>query len=231
MNPSTETAFEALNIDFQNRDRRLPEAPARDYSPAPTEEQQVDPLEFDGVPKALIPVDAAPLSSKVKATIAKMPEIAELQKIASEDNKARELQKQFTTDAARAAFKTSMAAAIECGDGDKIRALPSEAEQIASYADAHRQLDEKLKKIARQALPYIEAVVLKSIKLIIQDRTDAEAALAEVFTKRELPTPSAHIISDPYSRAAQNLQRDLEFQRGGNIYRPLKNFLASVGVC
>jgi hypothetical protein len=229
MNPSTQVAFEALN-ETPTRQRRTT-APARDYSPAPSEDQQVDPLEFRGVPKVLIPVDAAPLSSKTKATIAKMPEISELQRIAIEDNKTRELQAQFTTAAARAVFKENLAAAIECGDADKIRTLPSEAEQVASYEAASRQLNEKLKKIGREALPYIEAVVLKSIELIIQERTDAEAALVGVFSKRELPAPQTDIIGDPFTRAAQNLQRDLEFHRGGIICNPIRHFLASVGVC
>ena len=228
MNPSTMTAFECLNEPPTRR--RRASAPTRDYSTTPIEATEQDSTEFQGVPKVLIPVEAAPLSTRTKATLAKMPEIAELQKIATEDNKVRELQKQFTASAARDAFKASMAAAVESGDGNKIRALPSEAEQIASYQDAHRQLSEKLKAISKKALPYIERVAAKAIKLIIQDRTEAEAALAEVFAKRGLPSPPPNAISDPFNRAAQNFQRDLEFHRGGIICNPLRHFLASVGV-
>lgn len=219
------SAFECLN---EPPTRRRATTAARDY--APTETPQAEPNEFEGIPRVLIPVEAAPLSTRTKAAIAKMPEVAELQKIATEDNKVRELQNQFTAPAARAAFKASMSKAVESGDGEQIRALPSEAEQIASYQAAHRQLDEKLKAISKQALPYIERVTTKAIKLVIQDRNEAEAELAEVFAKRGLPAPPSNVVCDSYNRTAQNFQRDLEFHRGGITCNPLRQFLASVGV-
>lgn len=219
------TAFECLN---EPSTRRRASAPARDYTPAET--PQPEPNEFEGIPRVLIPVEAAPLSTRTKAAIDKMPEIAELQKLTIEDNKVRELQNQFTITAARAAFKASMSKAVESGDGEQIRALPSEAEQIASYQAAHSQLDQKLKTLRKQALPYIERVTTKAIKLVIQDRNEAEAELAEVFAKRGLPAPPTNVVCDSYNRTAQNFQRDLEFQRGGIICNPLRQFLASVGI-
>lgn len=195
-------------------------------APAENEKPEIEAL----LVKVLIPVNAAPMSGKITATLAKMPEVAKLQKIATEDEKTRKLQSEFTREEARSAYQAAMSTAVDAGNGDRIRAIPSEAELIASYQQAHREFDKKLKRISMDALALVETVTEQAIKLIFADRAEAEAELVEVFTKRGLPAPSTELISDPFTRSAQNLARDLQFRRGGVICNPVRQFLSGLGV-
>lgn len=228
MNPSKETAFEALNIDFHNRDRRLPEAPARDYAPEPVIEPE--PSE---VPPGLLQCAGVPYQRHIKSELKTLaPELPELTRLAEREARILEAANEFSEPKARAdheAESRALRADPSPENISKLKSIGSIEERRASYSVQYRGLRDEADKIAREAMPLVKAISERLSRRLGELSREAVAEELAVFRKWGITDPSPRVC-DHFTRVRQELKIHTDhFERGhfsGTIGGWLKRFIA-----
>ena len=229
MNPSTETAFEALTIELPTRARRLPQAPARDYTPAEAEAEPVP-----EVPPGLLQCDGVPYQKHIRSEIKTLaPELPDLTRLAERESRLLEAAAEFSDQKAREdheAESRALRADPSPANIEKLKSIGSIEERRASYAVQYRGLHAEADKITREAMPLVKAIGERlSRRLGELSREAAEEELA-VFKKWGIAAPAPR-VADHFTRIRQELRIHAEhFERGyfqGTLSGWLKRFLAA----
>jgi hypothetical protein len=227
MNPSTETAFEALNIDFHHRDRRLPEAPARDYTP----ESVIEP-EPSEVPPGLLQCAGVPYQKHISAELKTIaPELGDLVKLAEREARILEAANEFSDPKAREdheAESRALRADPSSANIAKLKAIGSIEERRASYAAQYRGLHAEADKIAREAMPMVMVISERLSRRLGDLSREAVAEELAVFRKWGIAEPTPR-VGDHFMRVRQELRIHTDhFERGhfqGTIGGWIKRFL------
>jgi hypothetical protein len=182
------------------------------------------------IPLDLIPVQRVPYSKKITDAVAKNPDLAELRKLAEEEKAVIELQKNFSTEAARAEHTRLLQEATSSMDAAKIRSVGSPKEMVSAYEGAYKNLSEKIQGIHARALPALESITAEVVSKLLKLRDDAVADLQQVFESRGIPPVPSDFIADPYTRAIQELLENIRRERDRNLRgMALSRFLSELG--
>ena len=223
MNPSTETAFEALN---EPPTRRRASAPARDYTPAEAVEPEA---EFPAVPRVNIPVEAARFQPLIKKEIGKLaPELAEIVRLAEREAQILAAAEQFNHNAARADYEAeakALRADPTPGNLERLKNIGSLADRLHNYARQHRALDEDAVRIRKEAAPLIKAASARIINRLGVMAEQAGKEEAVVLAKWNIPASYPSRTRDHYDRARQELASFVRDQSEGRFHGTISSWL------
>jgi len=187
-------------------------------------------LPIGTIPLDLVPVNRVPYSKKITDAVAKNPDLPELRKLAEEENAVLELQKKFTTEAARAEHARLLEEATTSMDAAKIRGVGSPTEMVSAYEGAHKNLAAKIQGIHARALPALESITAEVVSKLMKLRDEAVADLNQVFESRGIPAVPSDFIANPYTRAMQELLENIRRERDRNLRgMALSRFLSEFG--
>jgi len=187
-------------------------------------------LPIGTIPLDLVPVNRVPYSKKITDAVAKNPDLPELRKLAEEENAVLELQKKFTTVAARAEHARLLEEATTSMDAAKIRGVGSPTEMVSAYEGAHKKLAAKIQGIHARALPALESITAEVVSKLMKLRDEAVADLNQVFESRGIPAVPSDFIANPYTRAMQELLENIRRERDRNLRgMALSRFLSDFG--
>ena len=225
MNPSTMTAFEALN---EPPTRRRATAPARDYTPTPAEAVEPE-TEFPAVSMAPIPVAAAAFQPLIKKELGRLaPELAEIVRLAEREAQILAAAEQFNHNAARADYEAeakALRADPTPGNLERLKNIGSLADRLDNYARQHRALDQDAVRLRKEAAPLIRKASARIVKRLGEMADQAAKEEGEVLERWNIPATYPSRARDHYDRARQELAAYVQHQSEGRFHASISDWL------